>query len=268
MVEHKRCSICSSNLNYFSTEIVCSQCRRKCCANCINTDYVSPREKNKGKKLNRCIDCTVVEATSHSVSVQEELEAKDEINRGLKNELKQQLFAMEKFRGFMLDFCETFGPHSPIFQDEQASTVEGIDSMVPITQLVDHCQESLCNTKTKLKMVREERERALESEREMRKKIFTMQQEMEAISLERNELQKSMKKMNMEMIRMETEIDQLGNLKRECENLRQRCKKMEGAREEESGRFTTSSIWDSTEIMDTQNRRSLFLSICCPRIGR
>lgn len=250
------------------------QCNRNCCANCIDPNYVSPRRGSSGidgiRGADTCADCVLAEETNHSISVQEELDVTEEINRGLKNELKQRIAAMEKFKTFMVEFCEAFGPGSPIFADDpdiDLNTTENIDSTMPIANLVEQCQENLHNIRVKVMMMRTERNNAMRNERAQRQIVTDMQSELDNVKHDRNELKKSVISLNQALLKMEAELEQVSDLKRECENLRERCKRLEQQRAQPSDRLGGVSMWNQRNTVEPQPRGSYVISLLCPRMG-
>lgn len=265
MSERSKCEVCEVGFSLFKPGRRCSQCDRRCCDRCIHSNYLSHGTEDEEWQFGKCVECVLGEVQGYSMAFQDDLSAREEINRELKNELKQQLFAMEKFRGFMQEFCETFGTETAEADGQEAVAV---DSTIPIAKLVDRCQGSLQSVRNRIQNMQAACDQAAESESRYKEMLESMTKKLQSMSQERDDLRLAMKKMNEALCKMELEVEQLGDIKRECADLRERCKRMEEQREDASGRFSSTSIWDRMDAQRAPPSRSYLLSVCCPRFWR
>ncbi|GIX63485.1 FYVE zinc finger domain-containing protein [Babesia caballi] len=250
MREPQGCEICGAAFTLISRGRACPQCKRRCCLKCLDASYVSPRsarQRHGGPDPpGACADCMLADAAHHSISVQEELDVTEEINRGLKSELKRQVAAMERFRGFLVEFCEAFAPESALFADapapSRADTAEQLDPEAPIAALVDRGRDTLQNLHAGMRRLRADLDAARGEGAELRREVADSRAQLEALADERDGLQRSLHRVNEALLGLEAERQQVADLRRECAALRARCRKMEQAQLAASGQFGTASL--------------------------
>ncbi|CDR93801.1 hypothetical protein, conserved [Babesia bigemina] len=285
MRDLKACGVCGNAFTLMSRPKICRQCKRSCCVNCVDTNYVSPRgvsPRNANKPNGQadspglCVDCVLTEATSHSISVQEDLDRTEEINRGLKLELKRQLVAMEKFRGFLVEFCNAFAPESALFQEgntsenndvHESDADKKLDQTQPIANLVARGQDSLQNLYARVRRLRSDLDAANNDGNGLKRALAETRAQLEAVAAERDSLQSSLYEINESLLRLETERQQAADLRRDCEALRARCHKMErdyNARTSPSG---TQTLLQRGDAREEQAENWRWFAMCCPRFA-
>ncbi|GBE61038.1 FYVE zinc finger domain-containing protein, putative [Babesia ovata] len=285
MREPQGCGVCAAAFTLLSRPRICRQCKRNCCANCVDTNYFSPRGVSpaKGKKhsgqadsTGLCVDCVVAEATSHSISVQEDLDRTEEINRGLKHELKRQLVAMEKFRGFLVEFCDAFAPESALFQEgdkaenngeQESDSDKKLDPTQPIANLVARGQDSLQNLYARVRRLRSELDAANSDGNGLKLALAETKAQLEAVASERDSLQASLYQINESLLRLEAERQQVADLRRDYEALRARCSKMEQAHNERTSRRDTNLLLQRGSAREEQAENWRWFAVCCPRFA-
>ncbi|ORM41776.1 uncharacterized protein BXIN_0657 [Babesia sp. Xinjiang] len=269
------CDICGEAFSLISRRRVCKRCKRSCCNNCIDDTYVHPTGNSArvgdAEPTETCTDCILAEATNYSISVQEELDVTEEINRGLKNELKRQLHAMEKFRGFLVEFCEAFSPESALFTENtsgkgEQGTATKVDSTQPIANLIDLGAESLQNLYARIKLMRSELEATRTGNEHLRKTLDQAREQLDAVARERDCMKTSLNRVNEAVLRLEAEKQHIADLRRDYDALRVRCAKMEEQQSQLSARSNATSLPRYDESYEWRPRYSALFSLCCPRI--
>ncbi|AFZ78952.1 hypothetical protein BEWA_017930 [Theileria equi strain WA] len=256
------CQVCSTKLGLLSLKRHCSKCKRICCRHClVGRPDTNLGEGNDVDKSKICSEC--VENSRRSMSVHEDLEVTDQINRDLKLELKQKVMALENFRTFLLEISATFGPNSELFPNTDDKS--GIDDTnCDIVDLITKCQENFGNMQQKVRLMRKEYENARKNEESRQSVIKSMNDQIESLRSERTELRNSLVQMKHLSHSVEDQKQQYQDLLAECEKLRIRCNKLEILLKSTNDRPV--SISKTLEVLDdTEPSRSRILSICCPK---
>ncbi|GFE55133.1 FYVE zinc finger domain-containing protein [Babesia ovis] len=270
------CAICGEAFSLIIRRRICRRCKRNCCINCIDKNYVHPASGSArtgdSDPAETCVDCILTDATNYSISVQEELDVTEEINRGLKNELKRQLVAMEKFRAFLVEFCQSFAPEKSIIGGDEEKYVtkdeeENIDPTQPIANLVDLGSMCLQNLYARVKIMKSELDAARKDRDALQHTLTQKQQHLEAVSRERDSMQMALHRINETVIRLEAEQQHIADLRREYDALRVRCLKMERQQNEVLTRQYATSLPRQSVSQDTRSHNMALFSLCCPRIG-
>ncbi|EDO08630.1 FYVE zinc finger family protein [Babesia bovis T2Bo] len=278
MKSQLNCAICGEAFSLIIRRRVCKQCNRACCINCIDKNYVHPgnlsERSTSSEPSDTCTDCILAEATNYSISVQEELDVTEEINRELKRELKRQMASMEKFRSFLLEFCQSFSPESSLFthenddMDNRQNEGSGkIDPSEPIASLIDMSCSSLQNLYTRLRIMRSELDTAQSDRANLQRALWETRQQLDAVSHERDAIQASVHRINETLLRLEAEQQQVADLKRDYDALRVRCLKMEQQQNHSLARHYPTSLTVRSESQEGRPHNMALFSLCCPRIG-
>ncbi|KEP61217.1 UNVERIFIED_CONTAM: FYVE zinc finger domain-containing protein [Hammondia hammondi] len=96
------CSHCGSLFSVTHWKHHCRACGKVFCGEC-STSRIRLPDLGYFEKVRVCDDCALARASSHTLSLQEDLDVKEQINANLKLALEEKTKQLEGFRSFLLE---------------------------------------------------------------------------------------------------------------------------------------------------------------------
>ncbi|ESS28515.1 FYVE zinc finger domain-containing protein [Toxoplasma gondii VEG] len=268
------CSHCGSLFSVTHWKHHCRACGKVFCGECSTTRIRLP-DLGYFEKVRVCDDCALARASSHTLSLQEDLDVKEQINANLKLALEEKTKQLEGFRSFLLEveglllsgtqrsLCFSTGrtPGDPPSVSTHAAQGAGWTSEDEFSLLMRQSENGLRQLTQRLQQYEEDFEdvraqlEALESERdEHRSHAYELERCLHASRVEMTQMKEVAADREALRAVVEEQKRELEEQRRQLVGLQQRCVTLESksaaaqspSRSRSTGRGDTAASLAST----------------------